>query len=187
MAFENIDAEQPQGAGVEPPPGGEATNRTFLIVAGILGGVTVLALACIAAYAFVILPRQRAQASQQVASLNARNTQVALAITQTSAAAYFTATPTATKVPPTATRTPTKVVVAATNTKVLAAVDPRTATVSALLTQASGIQRTKTVAPTATALPKTGFAEDVGLPGMLGTAITLIAVFFLARRLRMSS
>jgi LPXTG-motif cell wall-anchored protein len=37
---------------------------------------------------------------------------------------------------------------------------------------------------TSTALPTTGFADEVGIPGLLGMAVLLIAVIFLARRLR---
>lgn len=67
-------------------------------------------------------------------------------------------------------------------------VDARTATVQVLLTQAamaSG-QTTSTLVPgtTATALPTTGFAEDAGLPGLLGISALLIVVIFLARRMR---
>jgi LPXTG-motif cell wall-anchored protein len=39
---------------------------------------------------------------------------------------------------------------------------------------------------TTTALPTTGFADQVGVPGMLALSILLIAVIFLARRLRMA-
>jgi LPXTG-motif cell wall-anchored protein len=35
-----------------------------------------------------------------------------------------------------------------------------------------------------TAIPNTGFADDVGLPMMLGIAVLLVVVIFLARRLR---
>jgi len=39
---------------------------------------------------------------------------------------------------------------------------------------------------TATALPQTGFADEVGLPGLLGLALGLVVVVFAARRLRFS-
>jgi hypothetical protein len=93
--------------------------------------------------------------------------------------------------------------------------DARTATVAALLTQAAvGNQQTLTVqaatldttpgasgggstggtnqtvvagAGTSTALPATGFADDVGLPGMFGLAMALVLVIMIARRLRLSS
>ncbi len=166
----------------EAPPPEESSNRTFIIVAGILGAITLLALVCIAVYAFVLLPRQRSQREQQSAEINAQNTQVALAITQTSA---FTPTPTVTTIPSTPTHTATPVVAVPTNTAA-AVVDPRTATVAALLTQAAAAG-TQPVVPTSTALPSTGFVEDFGIPGLLGMAVLLIAVIFLARRLRMAS
>ena len=180
MAFDNMDMDnelEPQDA----PPREESGNRTFLIAAGILGGITVLALICIALYALVLLPRQRTAQEQQVATLNAQNTQVALAITQTSAAmAAPTLTPTKPALTSTATATPTSVVVVATSTS--AGQDPRTATVAALLTQAA--LTTQTVVPTATNLPDTGFADEFGLPVMMGMAVLLVAVIFVARRLR---
>lgn len=91
-------------------------------------------------------------------------------------------------------------------------VDPaqaRTATVVAFLTQSargtSGTQiaqvsptatsrttqsartPTSTLFRTPTALPATGFADDVGLPGMLGLAVVLAIVVFLSRRIRLSA
>jgi hypothetical protein len=79
-------------------------------------------------------------------------------------------------------------------------IDARTATVAALLTQAAkNLQPTEgggitastqgaaagaTATATATALPETGFAEDAGIPGLLGIAIGLILVILIARGLR---
>lgn len=190
MAFENLDIGMDESASealpMEAGEGAGAGNRTFMVVAGVLGAITLLALLCIALYAFVFLPRGRAQQAQQVAQVNAQNTQVAQAITSTAAAANFTYTPTATRIPPTATRTPTPVIAVPTRTQVLM-LDARTATVAALLTQAAGIQKTPLVKATSTALPKTGFAEDVGAPGMFGLAIILSAVIFLSRRLRLAN
>jgi LPXTG-motif cell wall-anchored protein len=54
--------------------------------------------------------------------------------------------------------------------------------VAALLTQAAAAQ--KTVIPTSTLLPKSGFADEVGAPSLLGLAVLLVVVIFLARRLR---
>ncbi|UCH59658.1 MAG: LPXTG cell wall anchor domain-containing protein [Anaerolineales bacterium] len=184
MTFDNLDTEGMDFDVEESTPPEESSNRTFIIVAGILGGITLLALICIAVYAFVFLPRQRADREREIAERNAQNTQIALAITQTSAAAAFTDTPTVTPVPNTPTPTRTPVIAIPTNTTV-ASVDPRTATVSALLTQAA--QVTQTVMPTSTALPDTGFADDVGIPGLLGMAVLLIAIIILARRLRVAT
>jgi LPXTG-motif cell wall-anchored protein len=180
MAFDNMDMEEVESDLKESPPPEESGNRAFLIAAGVLGAIAILALICIAVYAFVILPR-RPDRADQVATLDAQNTQVAMAITQTSGAAAATFTPTVTPVPNTATPTPTMVVAVATATRIPTQ-DPRTATVAALLTQAA--ITTQTVVPTATALPQTGFAEDVGLPALLGIGVLLIAVIFLSRRLR---
>lgn len=184
MTFENMDMDPNLDMDEAPPPE-ESSNRPFFVIAGILAGFTLLALACIAVYAFYIVPQRRTQQAAQIEQLNAQNTQMAAAITQTSIAAAFTATPTATKpIPPTFTPTVTPVV-ALPSATVAPTQDPRTATVAALLTQAaSGQQTTAPRTPTATALPVTGFADDVGLPGMLGLAALLIVVIFMSRRLR---
>jgi LPXTG-motif cell wall-anchored protein len=57
--------------------------------------------------------------------------------------------------------------------------------VAALITQGAAAAKTPVV--TSTALPQTGFAEDVGLPGLLGVAVVLVVVIFLTRRLRTAS
>jgi len=182
MAFENLDMDDMDAGGGEPPPPEESSNRAFLIAAGILGAIAVLALLCIAAYALILRPQQIRARDQQAATVNAQNTQVALAITQTSAAAAAaTFTPTITAIPNTPTSSPTAVIAVPTNT-LIPTQDPRTATVAALLTQAA--VTTQTVVPTSTELPQTGFADNVGLPTMLGLALLLVVVIFLARRLR---
>jgi hypothetical protein len=57
-----------------------------------------------------------------------------------------------------------------------------TATVGAALTQAAVAQLT--IVPTTTALPQTGFVEDVGVPGLVVMALAFIIVILMARRLR---
>ncbi|HVN15409.1 MAG TPA: hypothetical protein VMT73_06685 [Anaerolineales bacterium] len=164
----NFDAAPPE----------ESSNRTFLIAAGILGGIVLLSIACLAGYALVILPGQRQ--AQQVAA-NAQSTQsaqIAGALTATFQAQIL---PTTTVTPlPSATpllATPSETPVPATNTP-----DPATATVAAALTQAAQAQLT--VVPTSKALPGTGFADEYGAPGLVVVAIALVAVILLARRLR---
>ena len=49
------DGEQ---SNLDAPPPEETSNRTFLIVAGILGGIVLLTLACGAAYLFIFYPNQ---------------------------------------------------------------------------------------------------------------------------------
>lgn len=61
----------------------------------------------------------------------------------------------------------------------------RTATLAVLLTQAAG--QVGGLAPTPTALPATGFADEVGLPGLFGLALGLLVLTFLARGLRAST
>lgn len=62
--------------------------------------------------------------------------------------------------------------------------DAQKATLSAQQTQLAGGKFTATVIATSTALPNTGFADEVGLPGLLGLFAGLIVIIFLARRLR---
>lgn len=164
--------------------GGEENNRIFWIVAGILGVILVLALVCMAAYAMVLMPQRRDAQSTQVAEINLQNTSIALAAEMTAQAQAWTYTPTVTNTPMPITATPSKTpVVAPTDTPGVGPTqDPRTATVSALLTQQAATLTA--IGPTPTKLPDTGFANDVGIPGMLILAGALIVVIFLARRLR---
>ena len=60
--------------------------------------------------------------------------------------------------------------------------EPVTATVGAALTQAANAELTNI--PTSTALPKTGIGDEFGAPGLVIAGMMLIAVIFLARRLR---
>ncbi len=83
------------------------------------------------------------------------------------------ATPTAVVVLPTATDTPFTT---------LQTVQPITQTAAAQQTLDAAQQATPT--PTPTALPATGFADDVGVPGLLMMGLALIAVVFIARQLR---
>jgi hypothetical protein len=179
MAFDNNDVE-PSVEEAGPPPS-ESSNRSFLIVAGILGALLLLSLICVAAYAFLILPmNRRAQATANAQAI-ARNTAAALSAQQTALALAWTSTPTQVKATKTPVPTNTAVVVIATTSVPTA--DPRTATIAALLTQQALLQ--KTVLPTVTAaLPKGGFADQYGIPGLAGLAIILVVVIFLARRLR---
>jgi LPXTG-motif cell wall-anchored protein len=193
MAFaphnENEDETVVPGSAPAPNPGGRNSNRTFLIAAGALGGVALLALVCMAVYAMAFVPRNKGQAQSLSATRSVQNTQMAMIITQTSVVAAYTATPTATQ-EPTATATPTSVVLLPTETPAaeMQLSAARTATVGALLTQAAQLTQTvfptQTLNPRATELPSTGFADEVGLPGMLGMAVLLAGVFFLARQLR---
>lgn len=168
----------------EEPQSEDSSNRTFLMVAGILGGILVLTLVCFAVYAMVYLPRSRDAQSTEVAEINAQNTEVAMLAALTAEAQKWTSTPrvTATELPE-PTRTP---VIAPTDTPDMGEdagiVDPRTATVAALLTQQA--EKDLTITPVSTTLPDTGFMDNVGIPELVALAASLVLVIFLARRLR---
>jgi hypothetical protein len=145
------------------------------VAAGILGGIVLLSIACLAGYALLILPSQRAGQEQAATAQAVQNQQVAQALTATAAALSF---PTATATPlPTQTPVIAQPTAASTSTP-----DPATATVAAALTQAAQAQLTHL--PTSTALPATGIADEYGAPGLVIAGMALIAVIFLARRLR---
>lgn len=184
LEFEEFDSDETVASGA-------SSNRTFLIVAGILGGILLLALIAIAAYAVVILPGRDTNQQTQVAAINATNTAIAEQSQQTAIAKQATLTPTNTAtLPPTETPLPTATttntpVVAPTNTPVSESPtpNPATQTVAALLTQQAGGEESTPIA-TATALPNTGFGDDFGAPTLLLLAAVLVAVIILSRRLR---
>ena len=69
----------------QPPE--ESGNKTFLLVAAILGGIVLLSIACLVVYGFYWIPRQSAERDAQQATLIAQNLQVDLALTDESVAA----------------------------------------------------------------------------------------------------
>lgn len=173
----------------EETPPEESSNRTFLIAAGILGGIVLLSIICLAGYGLVIVPRQQsAQQTQSAAMTQTAEIFIGDALTATALSYNLSQTPQVTDTPlptdtpvvavPTDTNTPEN-----TNTP-----DPMTATVIAGQTLIAESTQTVVFTSTAlgTALPGTGFADDVGLPGLFIMALVLIAVIFLARRLRAS-
>jgi hypothetical protein len=170
----------------EETPPEESSNRTFLIAAGILGGIVLLSIACLAGYALIILPQQRA--AQQTGEQNAlatQNAQVNDALTATGVAFDLSQTPQAT-VTFTLTNTPVVAQPTETNTpEITETPDPAiTQTLAVEYTQLA--ESTATIILTTTALPTSGFADEVGLPGLVIAAMVLVAVIFLARRLRAS-
>jgi len=187
MDFEELESEESISTS-------RGSNRTFLIVAGILGGILLIALLAIAAYALLYLPGRDTGQQTQVAQINATNTAVAEEAQLTAIAKQVTMTPTITATRPptnTPTMTPSSTstpVLAPTNTPVPddGTPDPAaTETVAALLTQQAG--GGGTFIPTATALPDTGFADDVGVPGLVLVAGVLMVIIILSRRLRTST
>ncbi|NMC80857.1 MAG: LPXTG cell wall anchor domain-containing protein [Chloroflexi bacterium] len=181
--FEEEEAPEPKSR----PPG----NRTFLATIGILGVIFLLALGALAVYAFLILPQRSAERRELAAQINAQNTATSVAATQMALLAQQQLTPSPTS-PSDVEPTPTPVIVFPTATVTATSAEgllvggmlERTQTVAALLTQAAGNSVVVTYYPTA--LPATGFADEVGLPGLLGMALLLIVIIFLVRRLRLS-
>jgi hypothetical protein len=162
----------------EETPPEESSNRTFLLIAGILGGLVLLGLCAVAAYLlFSRTTNQQAEATARVlATQQAATIQVGLTQTSVVRAAALTAAVTNT-VPP----TNTPVIAQATATS-SPTPDPATMTVAAAFTQIAA--STGTVIATSTALPNTGFADDVGAPALMIIAVALVLVIFLVRRLR---
>ncbi|MBN2118857.1 MAG: LPXTG cell wall anchor domain-containing protein [Anaerolineales bacterium] len=161
-------------------PPEESNNRTFLVIAGILGGLVLLGLLCVAGYVIINMGSARqndatlaVQGTQQAVTIQAGLTQRSFLQAETlTAAVTFAVEPTNTPVIAQATLTPTETA------------NPATATIGAAFTQIA--VSTQTIIPTSTALPNTGFADDVGAPGLMMIAIALVAVIFLVRRLRAS-
>jgi len=161
-------------------PPEESGNKTFVLVAAILGGIVLLSIICLGIYGLYWIPRQTTQRNAQQATLVAQNLLVDQALTEKAVSDMLTQVAAAS---PTMQPTQTPVFQEATPTQQTTA-DPQTATVAAALTQAAQAQLTVTGMPTSTALPNTGFLDDVGAPGLAIMAVALVIVILLARRLR---
>jgi hypothetical protein len=182
----------------DAPPPEPKNNRTFWVVGGIMAGLVFLTLVCMAVYFLVISPRLAAQRSAAQATIEAGNALAVQQLTLTAQAALFSPTPqntpiplaTGTPVPNTPTTSPTPII--ALNTPESTATnDP--ATLAALQTelafQMSSTGQAAIGTQTALAgggMPTTGFFDEVGLPTLIILAVALIAVIFLARRMRRS-
>jgi hypothetical protein len=192
----NVPIETP-----EAPPPEESNNRTFLIVGGIFAALIFLTLVCGAVYALWYLPRNNATQKATQAAIQANNAQVVMQMTSTAQAALWTPTSQPTNIPlntpvPTVAplNTQTAVIANPTATDTPApTTDP--ATLIAMQTQLAQ-QMTATAGgpsmgamvgtgtPGAAAMPRTGFFDQVGLPGLIVLTLALIVVIFLSRRLR---
>lgn len=196
---ENEFMDDIETAETQPPE--EVGNRTFLIIGGIFAGVIFLTLACMAAYLLFFRGQatgaRATQAAQQTAVVANSQTQVA-GQTLTAEALLWTNTPSATPLPTNTPRstqvnTPTPVVILNTPTPTNP-VD--SATLAAMQTQLAAYMtqteaaRQGTLQPQGTRqiggegpLPQTGFFDEIGMPLIL-LALVLLAVIFIARRLR---
>jgi len=95
----------------EQAPEGARSNRTFIILVAVLGGLLVLAIGAFVAWAAFIAPNVRADIESQNEATFATNTAVAIALAGTQTVAAYTATPSDTPVPtstpfPTSTASP---------------------------------------------------------------------------------
>ncbi len=178
----------------EVPEPKKKGNRTFAVLASILGAIILLAVVAGAAYAIFIMPGQQAQQAELASKASAEVTATVMAATE---AAVVVILPT---------ETPVDAGTGGELTEELS----MTATVSALLTQAAGSNPTVPVAtetptpvaaagqplatatqlkaataiPTPTALPTTGFADEVGLPGLMGLAFLFVMIIAITRQVR---
>jgi hypothetical protein len=206
MTDNDNDEDEVEGNEPEEEEGGAAapSNRNFLLALGIMGGIFLLLLIALAAW---LLTRPRGGTTANIDATNqvimTANAETAIAVTRAAALLLtpsVTATATNTSIPPTATNTQVVALATASGTPeagqggALVTVTPnlqtRTTTIVAVLTQNAQGTLTQAVKQkltgTSTALPKTGFAEDVGLPGLFGMAIGLVIIIILVRRLRLS-
>jgi len=196
--LDDLDFGQ-EGQTPEQKPEKKTSNRNFIIALGVIGGIFVLITIALIVVAVFVLPGQskaRQQASMQTVTANAA---IALTATQDALKNAIIVTPAKTN-----TAAPTKALATATNTPVVAPTQTKTsapaqatatatatlvsdaqkATLSAQQTQLASGKFTATVIATSTALPNTGFADEVGLPALLGLGLAMIVVIFMARRLR---
>jgi len=208
MDFNDYDDNDNSVNSSTPTSGGtnekSSSNKPFMIGIAFLGGIVILAMLAMIAFVLLNKPATSSDLEQQAAEIKAQNTVISIVATQTAEFNIIESTqkaaPTFTVIPPTA----TSVVAVATaiptleseSTSVVISNDPaaRTATVAAFQTQAAEIAlgtnipgATSLIQATSTALPSTGFVEDVGFPALFGTAAVLLLVIFFARKLRLSS
>lgn len=173
----------------EAPPPEESNNRAFLIVGGIFAALILLTLLCGAGYVFWLGPRLNAQKNAAQATIQAGNALVVQQMTSTAQAALWTPTARPTSTP---TNTAIPVLPKASATPVVALSSPTStatsdsSTLVAMQTQLA-VQMTSTALAKGTpakALATTGFFDEVGLPSLVILTLALVAVIFLARRLR---
>ena len=165
----------------DAPPPEESGNKTFLWGTAILGGFLFLSLLCFGGYYWFGMRPQITARDVALKTKVAIDVAVGQGLTATAMSDMLSQ---AAMASPTLAPTDTPVFQQATAT--LAPVDPQTATVAAALTQAAQAQLTVTGLPVSAALPKTGFMDEVGAPGLAVMAMALVIVILLARRLRVS-
>jgi len=191
MSYDDANFDEPGGDDVLPEESNN--NRTFMIAVGILGGIIFLSVAClVGVYLFGLRNKSTASTGDTTATAAAAQTFIIQALTATASAAIVPTTtaspvPTAVVSVPTMTNTPDPAIATAAAGGAGGTPAAATATVGAALTKAAAAQLT--VFPTTTALvvmPNSGFADDIGLPGLVVMALAFVIVILLARRLRIA-
>jgi cytoskeletal protein RodZ len=138
-------------------------NRTFwFFLIGLLG-IVIISVIGILLWINVFSPRQQEARNTQATQTAAALTEMAVAQVPTSTVVQL----------PSSTPGPT-------NTQALT----RTSTPEVLATTSVPTIE-PTITPTPTALPSTGFADEIGLPGLVSLGITLVVIAFVARRIRL--
>lgn len=182
-------------------PENSSSSKPFITGIAILGGIVVLAMVAMIAFVLLSRPKTSTDLENQAEQIRQQNTAIAMIASQTAEYNAMVETekaaPTKTALPPTATAVVAVATATSTSvsgsTSVAGSGDPaaRTATVAAFQTQAAEVTAgtsvpgsTSVVQVTSTALPATGFAEDIGFPVLFGAALVLIFIMIIARRLR---
>ena len=184
-------------------PEEESTNRPFIIASVALGGLFVAGLLALGLYAFKIRPAQAGASATQVAEINASNTQVAEYAEATSVAQVAAVLVPESEQPvlqeaETSSESSEALVVAPAEPVAVAQL-AETSSSSAVSSTAStnkvSSRGNRDVAVSATAipvvavssaeaLPDTGFADEVGIPVLLFTAVGLLSVVIVTRSVR---
>ena len=204
--FEKIESEflfqdseepaQPEPSPKKEKPRKPKGSRNFWVAAGVLAVLFILMIGVLSLLSIFVLPRMESSRLQEAALINAHNTATIAAATNQAvvlAGEIITPTPTMTEEP---TSTPVIILFTespATNTPesgigAEAEAAAQTSTAAAILAQAT-VQdptATLTITPTPTALPDTGLADKMGMPGLVGIALALVVIIFLVRKVRLT-
>ena len=164
-----------------PLPPAKKPRNAFRGAIVILVMLIILTLAALVYFGLLNRNTQQASYNATAAYIYAANTATVSAATAQASQEHFQQTQNAI---PTATNTPkptgTPVIAQATSTPLISVADLlHTATLSAMLTQVA-----KTALATPTALPKTGLAEDLGLPLLAMLTVLCIVLILVVRRAR---
>ena len=184
-------------------PEEESTNRPFIIASVALGGLFVAGLVALGLYAFKIRPAQATASATQVAEINSSNTQVAeyaeaTSVAQVAAVLVPQSEQQARLAADSISESSEAVVVAPAEPVVVAQLAEISSSSSGSASSvgnnmlsreradvAIGVTAIPLVAvSSAEALPDTGFADEVGIPVLLFTALGLLSVVVVTRSVR---